>query len=1235
MADTPTMEVRARLTADSAQFVQGMNNATAAANELTKTASRVNTAMTGISIAAAAGMGGLVALGVQSFMAAARVQELDIAINAVGKSTGLGYDAINQAALGIKEMGIEMAVAQRSALMFAQNNLKLADASKLARTAQDLAVLSGKNSTEEFQLLTYAVMTQRSELFKSAGVNGSVQGAYEKMAQSLGKSTKQLTAAEKVQAAMNMALEEGAKVAGTYEAAMTSPGKVLRSFARLNDDLMVAVGGALLKGIGPMIVSLYQLEKTIVHAVEGTGAFHDIITALTAVMVHIFKPITAFIDGLKGSIEKMDKAKINVEKLAEKLNNILPILLALGAAFATAGGAAIFRMVPVLGTILGMLNPIGVGLAVLALTSSKVREAFVNLGKALLPVIAVVKNAAGALLNVLGYAVGFVGKAINGLATVVNYVVQFFVRHERITRLLAGAFAFAVATALAYKAAMITMAAASAVATFATEAYAVAMVLMEGAELASIASTNGLAASLLAADAAMLPISGTVLAVVGAVLALAAGMIYLYNTNETARKVITDVFNKVANVVGLVIGTVLGWLGQLLLGLGNLMDTHTTFGTVVANVLQFIYQGYLTYVQIILGWYKSWLDAIEYITDRHNVFGKFIATVLNFIGNIVVTAVILVIKMIKSWFDAFNYLFQGHTTLAKIVSAVFKFVVEIIGGAINIVLQVFANLLKGVAVIVHIFGYLKDFMGVAWNAIWKVISTVWGWIESVFKAIWNGIKTVVSFVKNLIADLVDALAKPVGWIDKITGKDWAGTLKEISNGLRGIKDNAETFKETSVGPTDSKKSIDAITTVGVALAKATQSWGNFTTGPEAAISGFANKISELGEKIVTYAGNVEGLKVIDALASGADTASKALQTVLDGLEKIKDVKVGNYITDTVSKTAEFASNTIGEIIKRLQDAKGFDIGTALTQGVSDVATKAGNALIGISAGIESFLSGDVLGKAIDGLGSFIDSLKESVGFGDILKSLQEKFQGNAANPNATSADALGKNTAADIKNKADQMQKIRDAMNAGLDAIKKVMDDLRQAAKDFANSLKDTIVGFAGLKGVELPDGFIPQAKSLIENMQMKLNKATQFSAQIAQLQAMNLDAGALKDIIEAGPIQGAQLAAAILGGGQEAVDQVSSLQKAIEFAGAAIGNQGMVAAGYPAMIDAAQAKYNSIANAELAVGGNGTIVNITEGAFKISIDTSKATTPEEATAIIENAISNAFATLGKELAAK
>jgi phage-related protein len=1163
MADTPTMEVRARLTADSAQFVQGMNNATAAANQLTSTASRVNGAMAGIGVAAAAGMGGLIALGVQSFMAAARVQELDIAINAVGKSTGLGYDAINAAAHGIKDMGIEMAVAQRSALMFAQNNLKLADASKLARTAQDLAVLSGKNSTEEFQLLTYAVMTQRSELFKSAGVNGSVQGAYQKMAQTLGKSTASLTAAEKVQAAMNMALEEGAKVAGTYEAAMTSPGKVLRSFARLNNDLMVAVGGALLKGIGPMIVSLYQLEKTIVKAAEGSGAFHDVITALSAVMVHIFTPISNFIDKLKGVIEKFDKTKINTEKLAGALNNILPILLAVGAGFATFGGAAIFKMVPVLGTVLAMLNPFGVALAVLALTSTKVRQAFINLAKALAPVANVAKTVGFAMLNVLGYAVGAVSKIINGLAVVVRGIIGFIERFAGVFKALGVAVGIVAVAFGTYKLTLMAIAAWQTISTAATVAYGVALDIMAGISLIAEAATGGLTAAF-AAFNAILELN-PIITIVSLIFAFIAAMVVLYNTNDTARKIITIVFNTIMQVVGTVVGTALEWIGHWLVAFGSLMDTHTSFGKTVANVFQFIYTTVLTVVQFVLKYYKFWLDA-------------------------------------------FVSLFQGHSTLAKIVANVFKFVAEFIGGAINIVLQVFANVLKGVATLIHWFGMFKDFIGDVWGKVVSAISTAAGFIANIVKIIANEtIGKFMDFVRDKLSGLINWLASLASKIPGIGGAV-SSFLEGMARAIKGTTDAVKAFDDsatnaaTSKLSTDAVKSIDAITSVGLTLAKGTQSWGNYTTGAEGALSTVANAMSKVGETIVKFTGNLDPLKAIDLLVTGASKASDVLGFVIDKLSTMKEFQLGSTLVDSVGK----------------------------------ISTNAGKMLLSISAGVQSFLSGDVLGKITGGIGDLVASLKETVGFGDILAKLKETFKGNPADKNADSANALGKNTAADIKNKADQMQKIRDAMTAGLDSIRKVMDDLQQAAKDFANSLKDTIIGFAGLKGVQLPDGFIPQAKSLIENMQEKLNRATQFSSQIAQLQALNLDAGALKQIIEAGPIQGAQLAASILGGGQEAVDQVSSLQKAIEFAGAAIGQQGVVAAGYPAMIANAQSKYNSIASdATVGVGGNGTNVNIQQGAFQISIDTSKATTTDEATKIIEDAINAAFATLGKELAAK
>lgn len=214
------------------------------------------------------------------------------------------------------------------------------------------------------------------------------------------------------------------------------------------------------------------------------------------------------------------------------------------------------------------------------------------------------------------------------------------------------------------------------------------------------------------------------------------------------------------------------------------------------------------------------------------------------------------------------------------------------------------------------------------------------------------------------------------------------------------------------------------------------------------------------------------------------------------------------------------------------------------------------------------------------------------------------------------------------------MKRIREAMANGIKGIKDVIQDLMDAAKDFANSLKDVIVNFAGLKGVELPDGFVPQAKSLIENMRMRLNKSQQFAEQIAQLQAMNLDAGALKAIIEEGPIKGAQLAASILSGGATAVAEVSALQKAIEFTGAAIGGYGADVA-YKDLITGAQTKLSSIESESMKYGSSGSNVYVSQGAVQITVDTKGAADGEEMGDMVVAKIEEIFGILGKELAAK
>jgi hypothetical protein len=125
MAEVPQMEMRARLSADTAEFTKGMQQASASMEQFAQKSNSLRGAMVGIGVASATFTTALIAFGTKSFMAAARIEELDYAMDAIGKSTKLGYQVIKDTANGIKNEGIEMEVASQAAIKFAQNHLDI------------------------------------------------------------------------------------------------------------------------------------------------------------------------------------------------------------------------------------------------------------------------------------------------------------------------------------------------------------------------------------------------------------------------------------------------------------------------------------------------------------------------------------------------------------------------------------------------------------------------------------------------------------------------------------------------------------------------------------------------------------------------------------------------------------------------------------------------------------------------------------------------------------------------------------------------------------------------------------------------------------------------------------------------------------------------------------------------------------------------------------------------------
>jgi hypothetical protein len=185
---------------------------------------------------------------------AARTEVLNVAMQSVAKSSGYAITALHQQRNAVMELGIAEQEATQILTRFMQAQLDTADAAKLARVAQDAAVIAGYNSSQAAEQMTEAIAKQRPELLSAFGMTRNMNEIYNDYAKTVGKARTQLTEFEKKQAMLNYILKEGEKIAGTYEASMGAVGKQIGSLPRYWDTLKNAIAKPLALPVISVIV---------------------------------------------------------------------------------------------------------------------------------------------------------------------------------------------------------------------------------------------------------------------------------------------------------------------------------------------------------------------------------------------------------------------------------------------------------------------------------------------------------------------------------------------------------------------------------------------------------------------------------------------------------------------------------------------------------------------------------------------------------------------------------------------------------------------------------------------------------------------------------------------------------------------------------------------------------------------------------------------------------------------
>ena len=196
-------------------------------------------------------------------MLAARYETLGVVMTVVGRNAGYTKVQMQTATEAIAAQGITMTESRESAIKLVQAHVDLKHATALARGAQDAAVIGHINSSEAFDRMVNGIARGNVLILRNLGINVNLQTAYRQMADSLGKSTKELTENERVQARTGAVLERLADIHGTYTAAMDTASKQITSMQRYTKDLKTTLGEV---GLEVLTVSVMALTKGLKEA---------------------------------------------------------------------------------------------------------------------------------------------------------------------------------------------------------------------------------------------------------------------------------------------------------------------------------------------------------------------------------------------------------------------------------------------------------------------------------------------------------------------------------------------------------------------------------------------------------------------------------------------------------------------------------------------------------------------------------------------------------------------------------------------------------------------------------------------------------------------------------------------------------------------------------------------------------------------------------------------------------
>ena len=262
----------------------------------------------------------------ESTMLAARYETLGIVLSVVGENAGYTADQMEAVAKSLQKSGISMIESRSVLTKMVQAQIDLNDATKLARIAQDAAVIGNINSSEAFDRMIHGIQAGMPLILRNIGIQVDFEEGYKRTAKALNTTTDALNAQQKMQSRADTVMLQGAKIAGTYEAAMTTAGKQITSFPRYLEDFKVKFGEAFNPSTAKLVMAATDAMKKFTEEIskpetqQTLAYFAELITDIIQLLgVGIVESVPLAIRGLAGIAGVLNEISYYSLKVSEGL----------------------------------------------------------------------------------------------------------------------------------------------------------------------------------------------------------------------------------------------------------------------------------------------------------------------------------------------------------------------------------------------------------------------------------------------------------------------------------------------------------------------------------------------------------------------------------------------------------------------------------------------------------------------------------------------------------------------------------------------------------------------------------------------------------------------------------------------------------------------------------------------------------------------------------------------------